>query len=156
MEKEQIKEKARRYKIEHNLVAFVTHRDTIQITKDGVNISLVDLLADFHLSQTVKPSLSKFCCVCGHEVVDCDIYCEVCNERRFTTAPPDARWISVEDRLPESEKEVLIIHGRTTMILYPPYQGSVELWGYSHWLPIPPLTDEPKNAIQKGGDDGTI
>jgi len=142
MEKEQIKEQAEKF-----------YKENFEKYDSDGRFEVVDMLAAFHLSQTVKPSLSEFCCVCGHEVVDCDIYCEVCNERRFITAPPDARWISVEDRLPESEKEVLIIHGRTTMILYPPYQGSVELWGYSHWLPIPPLTDEPKNASQKGGDD---
>ena len=33
-----------------------------------------------HLSQT---SIKEYCNLCGHEVIECDIFCEVCNERRF-------------------------------------------------------------------------
>ena len=119
--KEQIKEQAKKFL-----------DDRYENAKIWQTVSIVELMADFHLSQTSElsdewirewgakyyndcmesdwtdmtpedhfnagaafyrthhsqaPQLTedkKECCkICGHEVIECDIFCEVCNERRF-------------------------------------------------------------------------
>ena len=64
--------------------------DTLQIAYQSGEIADIGYLINKAYligKNTQAPQLTedkKECCkICGHEVIECDIFCEVCNERRF-------------------------------------------------------------------------
>jgi hypothetical protein len=85
--------------------------------------------------------------------------------RSVTIITPDYRfeWISVKDRLPEKDVEVLVWDGYNRFIAY--FSGTMWDSGYgwdmmvnvtvTHWMPLPdaPITKNEEDKDGKVGDD---
>ena len=71
-----------------------------------------------------------------------------------------SEWISIKDRLPESDKKVLITDGRNMMVSwYYKWNGMIR-WvdtlyvrDITHWMPLPEPPKRDDTEYDRAGDD---
>lgn len=97
-------------------------------------------------------------CSCDGDRTKCDFYPEVREKALKEREPKLGKWISVEDRLPKKDQEILIYRGHHSgLINVYTYMGNNEweddygYWGrtddegITHWMPLPAPPTEKEN-----------
>ena len=90
-------------------------------------------------------------CSCGGDRTKCDFYPEICHKAQKDQEPKFGEWISVDDRLPNKNEEVLVYRGnhlgnlmnRYTYLGNNQWEDDYGYWGetknegVTHWIPLP-------------------